>query len=341
MKRFLNLAACLAIGLAAVGSHVVSAQQPATPPPTYIPDIKFASGREVVPYLEGLIRNQDGSVAFVFGYSIRNTEQELVISPGPDNMVSPGPADQGQPTYFMARRQFRIFRVRVPKDFGEKSLTWSVTANGRMEKVIAKLVPAYEKDENFIRTNNSTGISMGVEDPNKPPTLSVAGRQRHGQRTRHAHRAGDRRWAAEAARGEERRPGPPTAGALAGRARPACPVQVTAEQQRSAASRGAARYVAGLQGPRAGEAGTAAGAGDQRQGQHHGAFQRAWPIHADCHRWGWKAERFPAFYRRREIVASRESSAEGRAQGSGLLLYQRHCKLLIRQFASRTLSSKF
>ena len=53
-------------------SRVVSAQQSATPPPTYIPDIKFASGREVVPYLEGWIRNQDGSFDFVFGYYNRN-----------------------------------------------------------------------------------------------------------------------------------------------------------------------------------------------------------------------------------------------------------------------------
>ena len=28
-------------------------------PPTYIPDIKFATGRSVVPYLEGWIRNPD------------------------------------------------------------------------------------------------------------------------------------------------------------------------------------------------------------------------------------------------------------------------------------------
>ena len=109
----------------------------------------------------------------MFGYYNRNTEQELVIPTGPDNVVSPGPADQGQPTYFMARRQYRIFRVRVPKDFGDKSLTWSLTANGRTEKVIAKLVPAYEKDENFIRTNNSTTIIFGVDDPNKPPSITV------------------------------------------------------------------------------------------------------------------------------------------------------------------------
>ena len=174
MKRLTGLAACLVLGLTAAGSRVVAAQQPATPPPTYIPDIKFASGREVVPYLEGWIKNGDGSFDFVFGYYNRNTEQELVIPPGPDNLVSPGPPDQGQPTYFMARRQFRIFRVRVPKDFGDKTLTWSVTANGRTEKVVAKLVPAYEKDENFIRTNNNTSIVFGVDDPNKPPTLTVA-----------------------------------------------------------------------------------------------------------------------------------------------------------------------
>ena len=173
MKKFASLAAGLILGLAAVGSSVMAAQQPSTPPPTYIPDIKFAQGREVVPYLEGWIRMPDGSFDFVFGYYNRNTEQELVIPPGPDNMLSPGPADQGQPTYFMARRQYRIFRVKVPKDFGDKSLTWSLTANGRTEKVVAKLVPAYEKEEKFIAMNNQTTIIFGVDDPNKPPSISV------------------------------------------------------------------------------------------------------------------------------------------------------------------------
>ena len=42
----------------------------------------------------------------------------------------------------MPRRQPRIFRVRVPKDWGDKTLTWSITANGRTEKVVAKLLPA-------------------------------------------------------------------------------------------------------------------------------------------------------------------------------------------------------
>ena len=172
MRTSLSLAACLVLALGAPGSRSVAAQL-TTPPPNYIPDIKFATGREVVPYLEGWIRNADGSFDFVFGYYNRNTEQELIIPAGPDNMVAPGPADQGQPTYFMAKRQYRIFRVRVPKDFGDKALTWSVTVNGRIEKVVAKLVPAYEKDENFIRTNNNTTIIFGVDDPNTPPSIAV------------------------------------------------------------------------------------------------------------------------------------------------------------------------
>ncbi|MFN7916256.1 MAG: hypothetical protein U0Q55_13025 [Vicinamibacterales bacterium] len=171
MKTFAKFVACALLAGTSLG---VSAQQPAhTPPPTYTPDIRYASGREVVPYLEGWIKNPDGTFDFVFGYFNRNTEQELTIPPGPDNMLSPGPADQGQPTYFMPRRQFRIFRVRVPKDFGDKSLTWSITANGKTEKVVARLVPAYEKDERFIATNNQTTVLFGEVDPNKPPSLTV------------------------------------------------------------------------------------------------------------------------------------------------------------------------
>jgi hypothetical protein len=85
----------------------------------------------------------------------------------------PGGPDRGQPTYFLPRRQPRVFRVRVPKDWGDKALTWTLTANGRTEKVVAKLVPAYEKDERFILTNNQTGIVFGEEEANQPPTIET------------------------------------------------------------------------------------------------------------------------------------------------------------------------
>jgi len=143
-------------------------------PPTWIPDIKFASGREIVPYLEGWIKNPDGTFDFVFGYFNRNQEQELVIPAGPENSVMPGGPDRGQPTFFLAKRQPRMYRVRVPKDWGDKALTWTLTANGHTEKVVAKLLPAYEKDEVFITTNNSTGEVFGEVDPNQPPTITTS-----------------------------------------------------------------------------------------------------------------------------------------------------------------------
>ncbi len=171
MRRRLSLGLLVVLAIGALAGTGAIAQQ--VPHPTYIPAIKFAAGREVVPYLEGWIRNPDGTFDFVFGYYNRNTEQELIIPPGPDNLITPGPADQGQPTYFMTKRQFRIFRVRVPKDFGDKSLTWSITANGSTQKVVAKLVPAYEKDERFIETNNNTTVVFGESDVNKKPSMTI------------------------------------------------------------------------------------------------------------------------------------------------------------------------
>jgi len=152
-----------------LAGHLLHAQNP----PTYIPDIKFASGRSVVPYLEGWIRNRDETFDFVFGYLNRNTEEELVIAPGPDNSVMPDGPDRGQPTYFLARRQQRIFRVRVPKDWGDKTITWFITANGATEKVVSRLLPAEEMNEHMLRANGTNTIRFGEEDLNQPPTLAV------------------------------------------------------------------------------------------------------------------------------------------------------------------------
>jgi hypothetical protein len=173
MRKHVRFIALAALGVLALAGRSGLAQTAQEPPPTWIPDIKFQSGREIVPYLDGWIRNPDGSFDFVFGYFSRNTVQEIVIPAGPDNSVMPGGPDRGQPTYFLAKRQPRIFRVKVPKDWGDKSLTWTITANGHTQKVVAKLNPAYEKEEKFIVTNNSTGIVLGEEDPNKPPTIQT------------------------------------------------------------------------------------------------------------------------------------------------------------------------
>ncbi len=165
-----------AIGLAAhLGAQSQSQIPSSIPPPTWIPDIKFKSGRNVVPYLEGWIKNPDETFDFVFGYFSRNSEQELNIPVGADNSVMPGGPDRGQPTYFMPRREPRVFRVRVPKDFGDKQLVWTLTANGKTDKVVAQLHPAMEINEHMMIANGNNTIDFGEEvNENKPPTIKLA-----------------------------------------------------------------------------------------------------------------------------------------------------------------------
>jgi hypothetical protein len=140
-------------------------------PPTFIPQIRFNSGQSVVPYYEGWIKNADGSFDIVFGYFNRNWQQELAIPAGPDNKVEPFGPDAGQPTYFLPRRQRWIYRLRVPADFGNREVTWTINANGRTEKVVASLIPAEEINERVVASNGN--FDTGVNDPNKAPALTI------------------------------------------------------------------------------------------------------------------------------------------------------------------------
>jgi hypothetical protein len=142
------------------------------PVPTYIGQTKFATGQDVVPVFEGWLKNADGSFTFVFGYFNRNFKEEPVIPAGPDNKLEPGAADRGQPTYFLPRRQSFLFRVAVPKDWGQKELIWSLTVHGRTEKAFAALLPEEEITERMIMTRG--GLFPGDDDPNKPPAIKIA-----------------------------------------------------------------------------------------------------------------------------------------------------------------------
>jgi hypothetical protein len=139
--------------------------------PTAIPQTKWASGQDVVPYFEGWIRNPDGSVDMVFGYFNRNWQEELAIPVGADNTVEPGGPDRGQPTYFLPRRQGWVFRVRVPKDFGKQVVTWTVTANGKTQKAYGELLPIEEITERIIMARGN--LNPGDNDPNKPPAVTI------------------------------------------------------------------------------------------------------------------------------------------------------------------------
>ena len=139
--------------------------------PTAIPQTKFASGQNVVPYFDGWIRNGDGSFDLVFGYFNRNWEETIVLQPGPQNQVSPGAVDQGQPTVFLPRRQGWVYRVHVPKDFGKQVVTWTITVNGKTEKAYGELMPVEEITERIVITRGN--LNPGEGDPNKPPVVTI------------------------------------------------------------------------------------------------------------------------------------------------------------------------
>lgn len=140
--------------------------------PTELPQVRFNSGQNVVPYFEGWIRNPDGTFDLVFGYFNRNWKEELVIEPGPDNNVQPGGPNAGQPTYFLPRRQRWIYRLRVPADFGTKEIVWTLTAHGHTEKAYGNLQAAQEINDRVVMSNGN--LDPGEGDPNEPPSIKIA-----------------------------------------------------------------------------------------------------------------------------------------------------------------------
>jgi hypothetical protein len=172
MRRGVRLAICVMVGSLLPGGAQRTRAQGLSQLPTYNPQTQFASGQDVVPVFEGWLRNPDGTFTFVFGYFNRNWKEEPIIPPGPDNKLEPGEPDRGQPTYFLPRRQPWVFRVQVPKDWGQQELVWTITLHGRTEKAYAQLIPEYEILERLIQTRGN--LNPGEDDPNKPPSITIA-----------------------------------------------------------------------------------------------------------------------------------------------------------------------
>lgn len=101
------------------------------------------NGASITGAFEGWYKNADGTFSILVGYFNRNQKQVLDIPVGPENHIDPGGPDQGQPTHFLTRRQWGVFTITVPKDFGNKHLTWTITANGQTTAVPLNLDPLY------------------------------------------------------------------------------------------------------------------------------------------------------------------------------------------------------
>ena len=137
----------------------------------------YSKGQSVSPAYEGWMPNEDGSFTLYFGYMNANWLEEFDLPIGPENNIEPGGPDQGQPTHFYPRRNPFLFTIRVPKDFGNKELIWTLVTHGRTEKAYASLKTDYQIDKQVISTE--VGGDFGsLKDElryNIPPELEVQG----------------------------------------------------------------------------------------------------------------------------------------------------------------------
>ena len=121
------------------------------------------SGQSVTGAYEGWFANPDGTYSVLLGYYNRNTKQELDIPIGAGNRIEPGGPDQGQPTHFLTGRQWGVFTLTVPKDFGNKKLTWTLVANGQTTVIPASLNPLWEVSP-FIEASGNTPPFISFEE---------------------------------------------------------------------------------------------------------------------------------------------------------------------------------
>jgi len=137
--RSLTLASAVALALIAPG--VAAAQ--GNPEPL---GFKFNTGQSVQPIFEGWAHNPDASFSLYFGYINRNYVETPAVAVGPDNKIEPGDPDRGQPTVFNTRIRRMAFKVVVPKDWGKKELTWTLSVHGEPLKAVGWLQPEWEID---------------------------------------------------------------------------------------------------------------------------------------------------------------------------------------------------
>jgi hypothetical protein len=128
------------------------------------------SGQGITPAFEGWYQNPDGSFNLLIGYFNRNAKETLDIPAGPNNRIEPGGPDQGQPTHFLTRRQWGVFTIKVPKDFGDKRLTWTITANGQTNSIPVGVIKGYQV-EPFLEAAQKNEPPRVRFDP-KGPTFS-------------------------------------------------------------------------------------------------------------------------------------------------------------------------
>lgn len=140
--------------------------------------LTYSSGQDVSPAYEGWEENADGSFNLVFGYMNRNWKEEIDVPIGPMNNIEPGGPDQGQPTHLLPRRNRFIFRIHVPKDFGQKEIVWTLTTHGKTNKAYASLKTDL-RIENIDIMSETGALGAGTSNPeiraDKAPEVKIDG----------------------------------------------------------------------------------------------------------------------------------------------------------------------
>jgi hypothetical protein len=147
------------VGLMVVGSVIGAAARQATEALPLMPARE--RGASVTPAFEGWYQNEDGTFSLLVGYYNRNSKETMEIPVGPNNRIEPGDIDQGQPTHFEVGRQWGVFAIKVPKDFGKKTITWTIVSNGEVQSIPLTLNPGYP-----ITPYKELGMG------NQPPSLA-------------------------------------------------------------------------------------------------------------------------------------------------------------------------
>lgn len=177
MKRFAIDERLYPVLLPVLVLSIVVSSSPVSAQGTQVP-LAYTRGQNISPAYEGWVANEDGSFSFLFGYMNRNWEEELHIPVGPHNTFSGGIPDRGQPTHFQPRRNRFTFEVRVPADFGDQELVWTLTSNGVTEHAYASLRPDYVLD-NVAIASETGALGAGTSSPetraNVAPTIELEG----------------------------------------------------------------------------------------------------------------------------------------------------------------------
>ena len=177
LKKDFAIALLIGTGLVSMGLPLFGQSLPLEP--------TRERGSSVTGAFEGWFRNADGSFSMLLGYYSRNINATVEIPAGPNNRIEPGGPDRGQPTTFLPGRQWGMFTVKVPADFGTGKLTWTIVANGQPMTIPMSLHPDYEVSPfGDVTGNEAPVLSFAESGPTAkgPSGLVISATAKVGQK---------------------------------------------------------------------------------------------------------------------------------------------------------------